>query len=123
MLVNLLKYHVVKGTVVASALTDGQTITSIADTGSKTYKFTAATSTLSTGATGSTDAKITTTDLLGSNGVVHVSLSRAPHMPPNNSFRIDGFGIVLHVELVDGCFPLAWIVARLFLVAWITSDV
>lgn len=68
-LANLLKYHVVAGTVVAGALTDGQTITSIADTGVKTYKFTSATATLSTG---KTDAKITKTDVLGSNGVVHI---------------------------------------------------
>ena len=71
-LANLLKYHVVSGTVVSSALKDGQTITSIATNGANTFKFVAAGTKLSTGP-GSVGATITTADVLGTNGVVHVS--------------------------------------------------
>lgn len=69
-LANLLKYHVVAGTVVSSALSDGQTITSLAS-GANTFKFVAAGTKLSTGP-GSVGASITTVDLLGTNGVVHI---------------------------------------------------
>ena len=72
MLANLLKYHVVAGTVVSSALSDGQAITSIATNGANTFKFVAAGTKLSTGPD-SVDATITTADVLGTNGVVHVS--------------------------------------------------
>jgi uncharacterized surface protein with fasciclin (FAS1) repeats len=71
-LANLLKYHVVAGTVVSSALSDGQAITSIATNGANTFKFVAAGTKLSPGP-GSVDATITTADVLGTNGVVHVS--------------------------------------------------
>ncbi len=71
MLANLLKYHVVAGTVVSSELKDGQAITSIATNGANTFKFVAAGTKLSTG---SVDATITTADVLGTNGVVHVSV-------------------------------------------------
>lgn len=70
-LANLLKYHVVAGTVVSSALSDGQAITSIATNGANTFKFVAAGTKLSTGPD-SVDATITTADVLGTNGVVHI---------------------------------------------------
>jgi uncharacterized surface protein with fasciclin (FAS1) repeats len=79
-LANLLKYHVVAGTVVSSALKDGQAITSIATNGANTFKFVAAGTKLSTGP-GSVDASITTVDVLGTNGVVHVS-----HLCPSYTF-------------------------------------
>jgi uncharacterized surface protein with fasciclin (FAS1) repeats len=79
-LANLLKYHVVAGTVVSSALKDGQAITSIATNGANTFKFVAAGTKLSTGP-GSEDSTITTADVLGSNGVVHVS-----HLCPSYYF-------------------------------------
>ena len=68
-LVNLLKYHVVDSTVVVGGLTDGVEIMSL-DTTSTKYIF-ASTGTTLTPFDG-TVAKITVTDLLATNGVVHV---------------------------------------------------
>jgi len=72
-LVNLLKYHVVGSTVVLSGLTDGMEITSLdmtSDTTSTKYKFAVVGTTLAP--LDGTVAKITMTDLLATNGVVHV---------------------------------------------------
>jgi len=68
-LVNLLKYHVVGSTVVAGSLTDGEEITSL-DTTSDRYRFASNGTTLTP--LDGTAAKITTTDLLATNGLVHV---------------------------------------------------
>jgi len=67
-LVSLLKYHVVGSTVVAGGLTDGMEITSL-DTNSTKYKFASSGNTLTSDGTA---AKIITTDLLATNGVVHI---------------------------------------------------
>jgi len=68
-LVNLLKYHVVGSTVVSGSLTDGMEITSLDRTYDK-YKFASEGNTLIP--LDVTASKITTTDLLASNGVVHI---------------------------------------------------
>jgi len=68
-LVNILKYHVVGSTVVSGSLTDGMEITSL-DTTSTKYKFASDGTTLTP--MDGTAAKITTTDLLATNGVVHI---------------------------------------------------
>jgi len=65
---NLLKYHVVAQTVVASNLTDGREITSLDEAADKYTYASAGTLTPLEG----TASKITTTDLLATNGVVHV---------------------------------------------------
>jgi uncharacterized surface protein with fasciclin (FAS1) repeats len=70
-LANLLKYHVVSGTVVASALTDKQVITTIATNAANKLTFVADGTKLQTSGTGSSAIK--TTNILGTNGVVHVS--------------------------------------------------
>lgn len=93
MLANLLKYHVVAGTVVSSALSDGQAITSIATNGANAFKFVAAGTKLSTG---SVEATITTADVLGTNGVVHVSqLCSSYYFATIDSVLIDS-GLGLH---------------------------
>jgi len=68
-LVNLLKYHVVGATVVAGGLTDGIQIPSL-DAVADKYTFESADTTLTP--LDGTASKITTTDLLATNGVVHV---------------------------------------------------
>eukprot|EP00277_Geminigera_cryophila_P040295 CAMPEP_0173100782 /NCGR_PEP_ID=MMETSP1102-20130122/36421_1 /TAXON_ID=49646 /ORGANISM="Geminigera sp., Strain Caron Lab Isolate" /LENGTH=656 /DNA_ID=CAMNT_0013994315 /DNA_START=1 /DNA_END=1970 /DNA_ORIENTATION=+ len=68
-LVNLLKYHVVGSTVVASGLADGDSITSL-DTAADKYKYASTGNTLTP--FDGTASKITTTNLLATNGVVHV---------------------------------------------------
>jgi uncharacterized surface protein with fasciclin (FAS1) repeats len=68
-LVNLLKYHVVNATVVAGNLTDGMQILSL-DAAADKYAFSSAGTTLTP--LDGTASKITTTDLLATNGVVHV---------------------------------------------------
>jgi len=69
-LANLLKYHVVSGTVVASALTDKQVITTIATNAANKLTFVADGTKLQTSGTGSSAIK--TTNILGTNGVVHI---------------------------------------------------
>lgn len=93
MLANLLKYHVVSGTVVSSTLKDGQAIKSIATNGANTFKFVAAGTKLSTGP--DSFATITTVDVLGTNGVVHVRRLCPPyHFVTIDSVLIDsGLGL------------------------------
>ena len=68
-LVNLLKYHVVGATVVAGDLTDKMQISSL-DTAADKYAFASNGTTLTP--LDGTASKITTTNLLATNGVVHV---------------------------------------------------
>jgi len=68
LLANLLKYHVVGSTVVAGDLTDKQEIGSL-DTAATKYTFSSSTTTLTSDGKAS---KITATDLLATNGVVHI---------------------------------------------------
>ena len=68
LLANLLKYHVVGSTVVAGDLTDKQEITSL-DTDATKYTFSSSDTTLTFDGKAS---NITTTDLLATNGVVHI---------------------------------------------------
>lgn len=70
LLADLLKFHVVSGFVVSSALTDGQTITPLSTTfTTNSFTFEATGTKLMAGAG---EAAITVVDLLANNGVVHV---------------------------------------------------
>jgi len=68
-LANLLKFHVVSGTVVSSALKDGQVITSIATNGFNPYTHTTSPYRK---LTAKGESKFNTMDMLGNNGVVHM---------------------------------------------------
>ena len=99
MLANLLKYHVVSGTVVSSTLKDGQAIKSIATNGANTFKFVAAGTKLSTGP--DSFAAITSVDVLGTNGVVHVRRLYLYHFVTIDSVLIDSGPLTVFQLILD----------------------